>query len=233
MLRTPLLTAPFFEIGPKSYLFGDDVLALAHAADVAARDHCVRVLFTAPLIHLERVASSTHNLIVCAPHMDPIRPGRGLADVLPESLVAAGAKAVMLNHAERPITYAVLEQTVQRAAEVGLLSVVCASSMAEISAVAKLGPDVVVAEPTELIATGNSSDLTYLRASTAAVREISAEILVLQGAGISGPDDVFRVIAHGADATGSSSAIAQASDPGAMAAAMISAVRRAWNSIHH
>ena len=30
------IQAPFFEIGPKSYLYGDDVLSLALAADAAA-----------------------------------------------------------------------------------------------------------------------------------------------------------------------------------------------------
>lgn len=232
MHRQALLSPPFFEVGPKSYLFGEDVMSLARAADAASDEHNVRVLFTPPLVHLQAVASETRHLVVCAPHMDPIRPGRGLTETLPESLVAAGARAVMLNHAERPLTYSQIEQTVKRAKEVGLLSVVCASSIAEISAVALLAPDVIVAEPTELIATGNPSDLDYLDASTEAVHSVDPGILVLQGAGISSPDDVFRVIAHGADATGSSSAIAKAASPGAMAAEMIAAVRRAWDSIY-
>lgn len=232
MHRATTLRAPFFEIGPKSYLYGEAVLSLARAADAAAALHGVQVIFTSPLVHLQAVAAATEHLVICAPHMDPIHCGRGVADVLPESLVAAGAHAVMLNHAERPITFSVLEATIERARDVGLLTVVCTSSIAEISSVANLGPDVIVAEPTELIATGNPSDLSYIDASTLAVRTVNPKTLVLQGAGISSPADVERVIAHGADATGSSSAIARADDPGAMAAEMIAAVRRAWNSTH-
>ena len=31
------IAPPFFEIGPKSYLYGDDILELAKAADAARR----------------------------------------------------------------------------------------------------------------------------------------------------------------------------------------------------
>ena len=36
-----VIKAPFFEIGPKSYLYGDDVLNLALAADVASEKYGV------------------------------------------------------------------------------------------------------------------------------------------------------------------------------------------------
>ena len=37
------IKAPFFEIGPKSYLYGDDVLELALAADAAAEKYDVDI----------------------------------------------------------------------------------------------------------------------------------------------------------------------------------------------
>lgn len=230
MLPQPLLRAPFFEIGPKAYLVGDEVLDLARAADLAAREHGVQVLFTSPLLDINRVVAATKNLVVCAPHMDPIQRGRGLADILPEAVRSAGAHAVMLNHAERPISYSVLEATMRRAAEVGLMTVVCASSMAEIRAVALLAPDVIVAEPTELIGSGQTSDLGYMQESSDAVRSINPRILVLQAAGISSGEDVERVMALGADATGSSSGIARAADRNAMVNEMIAAARRGFDS---
>lgn len=230
MLDHPVISAPFFEIGPKAYLVGDEVLDLARAADASAARHGVGLIFTTPFPLISRVAAETSHLLVCAPHMDPLRPGRGLADILPEELKASGADGVMLNHSERPVSYAVLEETIERAREVGLFTIVCASSMAEIRAVALLRPDIIVAEPSELIGTGTTSDLSYMTASTEAVREIDARILVLQAAGISGGDDVERVIRSGADATGSSSAVALASDRAAMAEEMLAAVRRGWNA---
>ncbi len=233
MPSKPLLQAPFFEIGPKAYLVGDEVLDLALAADRAAVEHSVQVVFTAPFLDISRIASATTNLVVCAPHMDPLRRGRGLTDILPEAVKAAGAHAVMLNHAEHPISYSVLEQTMRRADDVGLLTIVCASSMAEIRAVSLLGPDVVVAEPTELIGKGQTSDLGYMQESSKAVRSINPRILVLQAAGINGGADVERVMSLGADATGSSSCVALATDRAAMVDQMISAARRGFNSASH
>ena len=95
---------------------------------------------------------------------------------------------------------------------------------------ASLGPDLLVAEPTELIGTGKPSGFDYVAASNRAVREIDPGVRVLQGAGISTPADVEAVIRNGADATGSSSAIATAPDPSAMAEAMIRAARRGWDA---
>ena len=220
---------PFFEIGPKSYLFGDDVLQLALAADAAAKKYDVDIIFTAPLVELRRVAEATSRIFVFAPHMDPILPGRGLADTLPESLVAAGAKGVMLNHCEKPLSLAALTQTIRRADEVGLASIVCTDTAAESAAVAKLRPNIIVAEPTGQIGTGVASDMDYVKAAIRAVKEVDPDIFVLQGAGISSGEDVYRVIRAGAEATGSSSGVVKAKDRAAMVDEMISAVRRAWD----
>lgn len=231
-MRKEKITAPFFEIGPKSYLYGDDVLALALAADAASQKYDVDIIFTCPAVDIRRVAQQCPNLFVFAPHMDPIYPGRGVADTLAESLVAAGAAGVMLNHCEKPLELSVLNKCIKRAREAGLLSFVCADSIAEAAAAAYLGPDIIVAEPSELIGTGNTSDADYVKASTGAVKDVCPDILVLQAAGISGGEDVYRVIAAGAEATGSSSGIATAKDRAAMVDEMISAVRRAWNDTH-
>ena len=167
------IKTPFFEIGPKSYLYGDDILDLAKAADAASAKYGVDIIFTCPVVDIRRVAEATSHIHVFAPHMDPIYPGRGLADTLPESLVAAGATGVMLNHVEKPLSFDVLAETIKRADEVGLLSIVCADSMADASKIASLNPDIIVAEPTELIGTGVASDMGYVKDTIEAVRKIN------------------------------------------------------------
>ena len=229
------IRAPFFEIGPKSYLYGDDVVELAKAADAASERYNVDIIFTTPIIELRRVKEATHRIHVFAPHMDPLRPGRGLADILPESLKAAGAEGVMLNHCEKPLIIAELKATILRADEVGLATIVCADSIAEASAIAHLAPNIIVAEPTELIGTGKASDKDYVEASTRCVKEVNPDILVLQGAGIKCYDDVYRNIFAGADATGSSSgivALPTREARNAMVDDMIRAVREAWDARH-
>ena len=226
------ITPPFFEIGPKSYLYGDEVLELALAADKAAEKYDVNIIFTTPVVDIRRVKENTKNIHVYAPHMDPIYPGRGLADTLPESLVAAGADGVMLNHCEKPLEFDVLKETIARADEVGLTTIVCADSLADASKIATLNPDIIVAEPSELIGTGVSVGTEYVEAATKSVKDVNPEILVLTAAGISNGEDVYNTIISGADATGSSSGIAKAEDRAAMVDEMIAAVRRAYDERH-
>lgn len=229
MIKNFALKPPFFEIGPKSYLYGDDVLNLALMADEAAQKYDVDIIFTTPVVDIRRVAERVKRIFVFAPHMDPIAPGRGLADTLPESLVAAGARGVMLNHCEKPVSLAVLSATITRADEAGLATIVCTDSIREAAAVAHLAPNVIVAEPTELIGTGKTSDMDYVKASIDAVKNVNSDIFVLQGAGISCGQDVYRVIFGGAEATGTSSGVIKAQDRAAMVDEMISSVRKAWD----
>ena len=223
---------PFFEIGPKSYLYGDDILDLALAADAASEKYGVDIIFTTPVVDIRRVREATKHIHVFAPHMDPIVPGRGLADILPESLVAAGADGVMLNHVEKPVTFEVLAETIARANEVGLTTIVCADSMADAAKIATLAPDIIVAEPSELIGTGVSVGPEYVEAATKSVKEVNPDILVLTAAGMSNGEDVYNTIIAGADATGSSSGVAKAADRAAMVDEMIAAVRKAWDERH-
>jgi len=223
------IRAPFFEIGPKQYLYGQDVIDLAKAADEASEKYRVDVIFTTPYVEIARVKAATKHIHVFAPHMDPIRPGRGLADVLPESLVAAGAEGVMLNHNEKPLSIGVLRETILRAEEVGLTTIVCADSIAEAGMIARLSPDIIVAEPSELIGTGITSGPEYAAAAIRAVKDVNPDIQVLLAAGISNGNDVYETIMSGADATGSSSGVAKAPDRAAMVDEMLGAVRRAWD----
>lgn len=223
---------PFFEIGPKAYIYGEEVMKLARAADRASAKYDVRIIFTSQYTEISQLAAETENLLIFAPHMDPLTPGRGLGSVLPESVKAAGAAGVMLNHAEKPMTVSDLSKAITRADEVGLISIVCASSIEEASAIAHFSPDIIVAEPTELIGTGQTSDEQYVEQSIAAVKEVNPDIQVLQGAGINNGQDVYNVIKSGAEATGSSSGIVKAEDPEAMIDEMVGAVRKAWDEVH-
>jgi triosephosphate isomerase len=138
----------------------------------------------------------------------------------------------MLNHVEKPVTFEVLAETIKRAEEVGLTTIVCADSMADASKIAGLHPDIIVAEPSELIGTGVSVGPEYVEAATKCVKSVNPNILVLTAAGISNGNDVYNTIIAGADATGSSSGVAKAADRAAMVDEMIAAVRKAWDERH-
>ena len=226
------IRAPYFEIGPKCFMWGERMLRLAKAVDEIAAEYDLDVIITPQYADIRMIAEITSHIHVYAQHMDYLRPGRGLGSVLPESIKEAGAVGVMLNHAEKKLTLDEIEKTIARADEVGLATIVCADSVQEIEAVAKLSPNLIVAEPTELIGTGVTSDMGYVRDTIEAVRRINPDIMVLQGAGISTPDDVARVIRAGALATGCTSGVMRAADPEAAARAMLSTLRAVWNEVH-
>ena len=226
------IRAPYFEIGPKCFMWGERMLRLAKAVDEIAAEYDLDVIITPQYADIRMIAENTSHIHVYAQHMDYLRPGRGLGSVLPESIKEAGAAGVMLNHAEKKLTLDEIEKTIARADEVGLATIVCADSVREIEAVAKLSPNLIVAEPTELIGTGVTSDMGYVRDTIEAVRRINPDIMVLQGAGISTPDDVARVIRAGALATGCTSGVMRAADPEAAARAMLSTLRAVWNEVH-
>ena len=225
------IRTPFFEIGTKNYIFGDQVLALAKVADAAAKQFDIDVLFIAPYTEIRTVAENTENLIVLAPYMDTLRPGRGMADVLPEAIKAAGAQGVVMNHTERPMSLSAIRKTIDRANELDLLSFGCADSIAEIKAIAQLHPDIINPEPNELIGSGNTSDMSYVHESIKVIKDIYPDILVEQAAGVSSGKQVYDLIYAGAEGTGAASGIMLADDPPSMVVEMISNVRKAYDDL--
>ncbi|GGL57091.1 triose-phosphate isomerase [Sporolactobacillus putidus] len=217
---------PFFIVNPKAYIYGEEVLNLALVTDELAKENEIDCLFTAQLVDIPVIVERTSHLIVTAQHMDPLVPGRGMGHVLPEALKAAGVKAVVLNHAEDPYTLSNLDKTIKRAKKVELLTIVCADTVEQCKAVAQLGPDMMICEPTSLIGTGNTSDDDYIRETNQAIRSVNPDILIMQAAGVSTGDDVYRVLMGGADGTGGTSGIINASDRRAKLIEMIGALKR-------
>lgn len=232
MLKDFKIKPPFFEVGPKALLYGEKMLKLAQVIDKTAMKYDLDVIVTPQYTDISLLANNTERILVFAQHMDPLPVGRGLGSVLPEAVKAAGAVGVMLNHAEKKLTLDIVEKTIARADEVGLATIVCADTVEELTAIAKLGPNLLVAEPTELIGTGKTSDSNYVIETIKQVREINPDIMVLQGAGISNGQDVYNTIKLGAQATGSTSGILKAADPEAMVEEMLYNLRKAWDEMH-
>ena len=222
-----IIKTPFLSVNPKSYLYGEESLALAKAADRSAAETGVDVMFTCTFADIRYIRQNTTHVIVTAQHMDPLRPGRGMGHVLPESLKEAGAEAVFLNHAENPLAMSELYTTIKRAKELEMYSIVCADSVTESLAIAKLSPDILLCEPTELIGTGTVADDEYVCDAISKIREVDPNILVMIASGITTADDVYNAILLGADGTGGTSGILKAPDPGERIMEMAMAVAKA------
>ncbi len=223
----PQIRTPFFEVGVKNYVYGEDVVKLAKVLDTCAEKYDIDVLYIVPYTEIRTVAQNTKNLIILAPYMDTLRPGRGMADVLPEAIKAAGAQGVCMNHCERPMSLTQIKKTIDRANELELITFACADSVAEARAIAELHPDIINPEPTEFIGSGRASDMGYVREVIDAIKAIDPDILVEQAAGITNGQQVYDFIMAGSAAAGSASGIFNSKDPYATAEEMIAAVRRA------
>ena len=231
MLKGYKISEPFFEFGPKCYMYGDTLVRIAEGFEKLAVKYGIDVILDIPDTEIYRVARSvdTRRVHVYSQHMDSLPVGRGMGRSLPEALKAAGAVGVMLNHAEHKLTLDEIASAIRRAEEVGLATMVCADSVDEVKAVAALGPDILVAEPTELIGTGKPADKAYVDEVIKVIRDIDPRIRPFPSAGISRGEDCYNIIKAGSSASGCSSAIAKAEDPLKLAEEMISAVRRAYD----
>lgn len=227
------IRTPFFEIGTKNYVYGDEVLRLAIAADKFAEKYDIDVLFTTPYADIRRVAENTKNLIIIAPYMDTLHPGRGMADVLPESLKAAGAHGVVINHCERPMSLPQMKETIKRAREMDFIVFACADTTEEAEALAHLHPDIINPEPSELIggSGGKVSDLSFVKRTIDAIKKIDPSIYVEQAAGITTGKQVYDFIMAGSEGAGAASGIINAKDRIATMEEMIAATRRAADDL--
>jgi len=225
---------PFFEIGPKAYLYGEKALDLAlHAEEISVR-YDVRIILTPQYTDIYPIARATRNLLVFAQHMDSLPVGRGIGSVLPEAVKAAGAGGVLLNHVEKRLSQAQIRDTIRRADEVGLASMVCADTPEDAALLAKFQPNIILAESPLLIGEGkrSSDDQAEIERINHLVWEADERIRVLHGAGIRDAQDVYEVVKCGAQGSGSTSAVVLAENPAQVLEDMIRAMRKAWDEIH-
>ena len=164
-----------------------------------------------------RVAQIVDKTLIFAQHVDPIVPGAHTGSILPEAVKISGASGTLINHSERPLELNVIEKTVQRAKEVGLITTVCADSPEKSMQVAMFKPNFVAYEPPELIGTGISVSKAKPEVLREAVIMINkagkGEVIPLCGAGISTKEDVVKALELGTKGILVASAVVKARDP--------------------
>ncbi len=229
------LLPPIFEVGLKGYVYGQEAVELAVAADKISGQFGVQIVFDPQHVDIPACSRETQNLLVFAQHMDSVPAGRGCGYVLAESLKAAGAQGTLLNHAEHRMTLRDINISIQRADEAGLATLVCADSPEEAAAIAQLAPNMILAEPPDLIGTGESvgqKNKDFIRLSQEKVKSINSDIIVFNSAGIRTPQDVYDIILLGAEATGATSGIVKAEKPAEQLQLMVEAMKEAWTDRH-
>lgn len=235
MYEKIILKPPLFEIGLKGYLFGKDALELAKAADKISKKYDITIIFDPQSVDIQKIASETENIYVFSQHMDSTRIGIGVGSILPEAIKAAGAVGTLLNHSEKRINLNEISKTIKRADEIGLATLVFVDSPEEASAVAYLSPNIILAEPPELIGSSKSVgklQKEFILKTIAGVKKINSKIIIANSAGVRTAEDVAQIIRLGAEATGSTSGILKSKDPIKTMEEMIKALKEAWLETH-
>ncbi|MEQ9715012.1 MAG: triose-phosphate isomerase [Candidatus Asgardarchaeum sp.] len=163
-----------------------------------------------------RLISENVEIPVFAQHADSLKPGAGTGYVLLEAVKDAGAIGVILNHSEHRLKTADLDETIKRAKDLKLITLVCSNNPEVSAAVAALRPTIVAVEPPELIGTGipvSKAKPEVITNTVALVRSVNKEVHILTGAGISKGDDVKAAIKLGTEGVLLASGVVKAKDP--------------------
>jgi len=209
--------APFFWLNYKAYpgTAGREGLELARTVERVQAETGVTFLLSPQTPDVRLVATET-DLAVMGQHADAGGPGRGMGRVLPETLAAAGADALAVNHAENRDALDDVAALVERCRDLGLHSVVSAHGLDAGRAAAALDPDTLVFEVPDDIATDRAVTRTHpdrVREFVGMLADANPRTNAFVGGGISTGEDVALAFEQGADAVGAASAVVEADDP--------------------
>ncbi len=216
---------PYLFINLKAYKEGTGKNAerLASIAGSVSSKHKARIFVCAQATDIYRITQET-SATVFGQHMDLAGQGANTGRITPEALRSAGARGVVLNHAEYKIEPRILKKTVALAKDKRLKTLVCADTLDEARKVARMGPDFVALEPPKLIG-GNisvsTSDPSIIEKAVKAVKNIDPNIKLLVGAGIKSPYDVKESLDLGADGVFVASGIVKSRKPGNLMESMV------------
>jgi triosephosphate isomerase len=214
----------------KTYLeaTGKRAVELARKAEKVTRETGISTGVAPQFADLAAVAEAVE-IPVFAQHLDPIKPGGFTGHVLAESVMEAGAVGTLVNHSERQLKLADIDEILKITKEKKLISCVCANNPSISKAVAALQPDIMAVEPPELIGTGipvSKAKPEVVSDTVRLVREVNREVTILCGAGISHGEDVKAASKLGTDGVLVASGIVKAKDPYAVIREFADAARR-------
>jgi triosephosphate isomerase len=222
---------PFLLVNFKTYLEATGKRAVELSKQIAnvGENAGVKVGVAPQFCDIERVAASV-DIPVFAQHIDSVSPGANTGHVLAESVKAAGADGTLINHSERPLQLADIDNSVEHARQVGLRSIVCAGTAKLAAAVALSEPDMVAIEPPELIGTGRAvskENPEIVTDSVRRIRKVNSSVSILCGAGISTGDDVYAALRLGTNGVLVASGIVKAPHPEQVLLGFCEAILRA------
>ena len=155
------------------------------------------------------------NIPIILQHVDAVDFGAYTGRINVELAKEYKMDGMLINHSERMLKISEIDYLIQKAKDLGLVSVVCANNSRVAGAIAFLNPHFIAMEPPELI--GGNVSVSSARPEAIvetikAVKSIS-NIPVLVGAGIKNGKDVKKALELGAEGVLVASGVVKAEDP--------------------
>ena len=148
---------------------------------------------------------------VWAQHMDPIEPGKNMGWLSPYSLEEAGATGVVINHSEHKVSDEIVKQTLEKAKQYNLKTVLIGHSVDMILKFASWQPNYLSYEREDMVGGGVSMLTQEAENVKKLVKELKIPLMI--GAGISMGGDIKSALILGAKGVILASAFTLAVDP--------------------
>lgn len=211
------MDTPIVILNYKTYLESSGLNALELAKDLesAAEESGITMVAAPQAADVYRINQETF-IPVFAQHIDSFSPGGHTGSNLINTLIDAGISGTLINHSEKRMKLADIDEVIKLCREYEIESCVCTNNIETSKAVAALGPVAVAVEPPELIGTGipvSQAQPEVVEDTVNEVKSINNDIKVLCGAGITTGDDMKAAMDLGADGVLLASGIIKAENP--------------------
>jgi len=175
---------------------GEETIKLAKICQGVSKKTSVVIT---PLVQATDILRLTsQGFEVWAQHVDNINFGPNTGQILPQAIVAAGAKGTLLNHSENKLPLEVIKETVIHCHALGLKVLVSSESLDEAKQIVETKPDFLAYEPPEFI---GSRTISVSTTKPGVIEDFTKEIKgipVLVGAGVHSQKDVKIALKLGA-----------------------------------
>lgn len=196
-------------VNTKNFKTGAPLLKLAKLIE----KHDLHTILAVPATDIHNLTIHT-SLTIFGQHMYYTSAPTSTGHIIVESIKAAGAQGVLLNHSEHPLESDILKKTVEQCKKAKITSIVCADSLESVKKIAQLRPSAIAFEDPTLINTGKSITQYKSKELAQCIHYLKGKPIVpLCGAGISSIKDVQVAYALGCKGVLIASAIANTKNP--------------------
>ena len=211
------MNTPIVILNYKTYIesSGVDAVKLAKALESAGEESGITMVGAPQAADIYRVKQET-SIPIFAQNIDPITPGGHTGHDLIETLIEAGSVGSLINHSEKRMKLADIDNVIKLTKEHNIISCLCTNNIETSKAGATLNPDYLAVEPPELIGTGipiSQAQPEVVEDTVKEVKSINSDIKVLCGAGITNGEDMKAALDLGAEGVLLASGIVKAQNP--------------------